>query len=243
MADSSRRSVIRAFGALAAMPLLSVAGAASAAVRPIRFPTGLVDLTRVLERDLADGATIRVVRRWECEFGSFGAGARVNARQIASKVEAPAALAAFARIEEQREVTGLFPVELDRNGIMVGWTDGQPDSIQGAIDRAIGAIEAAVPPAEELSSAREFLSSLGAAAASVVSQVPRDLFFPEAGERAETRPMTLPGGVPASYEVAIESAASLVSGLLEHTERRVVTHIGESSRTTLERWEIGARGL
>lgn len=80
MAKINRQNVIRAFGELAAMPLLSLPVRALAAVRPIRFPFGQIELTRVLERDLTDGATIRVMRRWECEFGSFGAGARVNAR-------------------------------------------------------------------------------------------------------------------------------------------------------------------
>lgn len=123
---------------------------------------------------------------------------------------------------------------------MVGWTDARPDTMKDAIDRAMGTIEAAILPTDEVLGAREFLSSLGAAAASVVSQVPRDLFFPEPGERTEIRPMILPGGVSTRFEVAIENAADPLSGLLEHSERRVVTHMGDSSRTTLERWEIAA---
>lgn len=90
--------------------------------------------------------------------------------------------------------------------------------------------------------ARSFISSIGNAASGLVSQLPRDLFYPATGQSVETQPVMLAGGLQGSFEVAIAASADPQTGLLRHSERRVTTRIGDSSRETREAWRIVPEG-
>ncbi|MBY6015253.1 hypothetical protein KUV75_10140 [Qipengyuania gaetbuli] len=143
MPGSDRRSVVRALGALAVLPMLPAPLAAATRTRPA-FPSAALVLERTLDRHLANNALIRVTRSWSCTFRALGAGAVVDASQISAKVEAPPSLAAFARMEEARDASAIFPVQLDRSGLIVGWDEETGPDIGTAVARAMDVIEAAV---------------------------------------------------------------------------------------------------
>lgn len=232
---------MRALGALAVLPMLPAPLAAASRARPA-FPSATLVLERTLDRHLADNALIRVTRCWSCTFQALGAGAVVDASQISAKVDAPPSLAAFARMEEARDASAIFPVQLDRSGLIVGWDEETGPDIGTAVARAMDVIEAAVANPGERQEARSFISSIGNAASGLVSQVPRDLFYPATGQSVETQPVTLAGGLQGSFEVAIAASADPQTGLLRQSERRVTTRIGDSSCETREAWRIVPEG-
>lgn len=237
MKPSDRRTFLRRMTALAAFPLLP-APLAAAGRGTVAFPAGPIELERQLDRHLADGALIRVRRSWLCAFEALGAGARVRATQVSASVDAPPALAAFAQIEQQRDASGIFPLELDRAGMIVGWEGKADAGLDQAVMRALALIRSAVIDGDAQREAAAFVRQVASAAAALVSAVPRDLFFPEPGRRAETHPVPLAGGLTGSYEVVVEAEAGGPGGLLSFSERRVTTRIGESSRETREAWTI-----
>ena len=239
MSDSDRRAAVRTLAALAVLPLVPAPlRAAGPGPGPVVFPRGGVVLERLLERQLADGARIAVTRSWACSFATLGAGARVEARQVAVQVDAPAALSAFARLEESRDASGIFPLELDRTGAIVGWRADGGSGVGEAVERAIAQIDAHVTQATERQDARSFVAGIGETASALVSQIPRDLFFPVPGSRKESRPVELADGLKGSYEVAMTASTQPQSGLLDVCERQIATQVGETRRETREVWRI-----
>lgn len=238
MRDSNRRTVIGAIAVALALPLLGTPPAVRARAARIAFPTRPIRLTRELRRDLGGNDRLTVVRSWDCSFESHGEGARVSARQVDVEVSAPLALARMAEIERDRAVTGLFPMELDRSGLITGWPDDRAQGIEPAVTRALQSLASLDLSEDDAADARRYLSAIGRTAAAIVSQVPRDLFFPETGRSSENRAVTLPDGTPGSYEVTIEARVDPVSGFLRSSERRIVTRIDTSERTASERWSI-----
>lgn len=237
MSQASRRNVLNALGWCAALPALSISIPLAARARSVRFPERPLRLRRELERGLGGGASLLVTREWECRFSALESGARIEARQLAVTVDAPPPLASLAEIERKREVTGLFPMTLDSNGVIVGWPEGDA-SIQHAVERASRLIEERAREQNASQDVRRQLAEIGRTAASLVSQVPRDLFFPQAGKRSESRALDLPGGAEGSYEVSVSVSAEPASGLLRQSERRIVTRIGDSARVSRETWAI-----
>ena len=214
---------------------LPVGGSAKASA--VAFPEGRFRLRRVLERGLGGGGAIIVTRDWGCRFTKLASGAQLDAQQIGGDVKAPPVLAALADIERKREVSGLFPMRLDRSGTIVDWADGST-SIANAVAQASRVIDRKALEQAAETDAKRYLAEIGKTAASLVSQVPRDLFFPEAGKRSESRKLALPGGGSGSYEVTISARARVSSGLLIESERRIVTRIGDSARVSRETWSI-----
>ncbi len=238
MKDCNRRTAIGALAAGLAMPLLGAPLKLAARGQPIAFPARPVLLSRELERDLGQHESVLVVRTWDCSFAQIGAGAAIAAKQVASRVTAPPALAALAEIERDRKVSGLFPMQLDRAGLIVGWPDEGKSGIEPAVAHALERLEALDLSHAEDADARRYFAEIGKTAAALVSQVPRDLFFPAEGRSSDKRAMTLPDGTSGSYEVTIEARAKPSSGLLDYSEKRIVTRIGGSERTARERWSI-----
>ena len=211
--------------------------AAAATRAGVAFPNGPVRLRRELVRGLGDGAAIVVTRDWECRFILTASGARVEATQVAVDVEAPAPLAALAEIERKREVTGLFPLEIDKHGVIVDWSEASGDIAQ-AIRQAAIAMDHKAAEQDAGADAKRYLAEIGKTAAALVSQVPRDLFFPQTGELYEQRDLPLAGGVKGSYEVTMLASTKPGGALLDHSERRIVTRVGDSSRVSRESWTI-----
>src|SRR5687768_14615177 len=144
MSVADRRTVLRlATGALL-LPLASAVAAHPAS--PLsRFspPDGPMLYSRRLERMLVDGAIFSVVRRFEVRFEHRAGGYQVDGRQIDVEVEAPEQLAAFARIEREREERGLFPLLLDEGGTIAGGA-GKPFAtrLDAAVREAFAVLEA-----------------------------------------------------------------------------------------------------
>lgn len=226
-----------AIAASLALPLLGLP-VRGAAMSKVSFPQWPVRLTRRLERGLGDGASLIVSRTWECRFELAGSGATIAARQMAVDVVAPPALSALAEIERRREASGLFPMQLDASGAIVGWSQNQTD-LDHAVAAARAAIESKDLQARQEDDAKRYVAAMGRTAAAVVSQVPRDLLFPRAGERREERALDLPGGGKGMYELTVRASAQPASGLLKSSERHIVTRVGQSSRTSSESWSIG----
>jgi hypothetical protein len=108
--ETSRRELLRAVMAATLLPVFagSVSASAVAQARSIAPPSVPMLLTRRLMRELTGGYSIFRIR-----FGAVNGGFRVDGSQVASSVKAPPNLAEFARLEQQRVETGLFPLELD----------------------------------------------------------------------------------------------------------------------------------
>lgn len=236
MSGSSRRRALEIMGWAMAMPALSLPVRLAAAAK-VQFPAGSFVLRRRLERGLGDGAAVVVTRDWECGFRPQGEGALIEARQIAVEVDAPPMLAALADVERRREVTGLFPMTLDGRGRIAGWSEGQA-GLEAALQAAKSFMERHLPAPSDARDAKRYLAAMSQTAAAAVSQVPRDLFFPQTGERSAQRALELPGGGEGRYEVTIRASAREADGLLEMSERQIVTHLGDSQRASRERWSI-----
>ena len=238
MSSSDRRGALSALFALSTLAGLGLPVRAFAMHRHVRFPAGSLVLKRKLWRELGGGAAIEVRREWRLNFFEEGTGARVLGQQTNCTASAPEQLSAFTKLECEREVTGLFPMELRPDGLIAKWPSAKSVGIDRAIDSAAERLNAITLPEGEKDAAKRYFAEIGRTSAEFVSQVPRDLFFPETGRRSQSRELKLPDGQTGSYELTVEAKACQESGLLERSERRIVTRVGESARTSLERWTL-----
>ena len=95
-------------------------GAQVAEAAGFRAPGEPMRLTRVLERELGDGAKVTVTRTWRVRFVAHAAGYTVEGEQIAAEVDAPPRLAVLAEVERKNPHAGPFPIALDQAGLIVG---------------------------------------------------------------------------------------------------------------------------
>lgn len=236
----ARRLALAAVLAGAALaPVPAAQGAARWHAAGSRFPAPAVPMRLVREwrRDLPDGQQIVSRRTYAVHFVAEGDGFRLDGRLLSVEVEAPAKLAALARIEQARPDAGLFPIRLDAHGAIAGAT-----GLAHAPSRAeAGAVVAGM--LDRLRDARAehdegstFVQQWQASAPA--AHWPADLFRPEPGERRETRTIALPDGEMGAIEVVTAAQCDGTSGLLARFERTVVTRSGGQQRTTRERWEL-----
>ena len=215
--------------------------ALAAGGRPIAPPAGPMLYSRTLVRSLAGGATLSVSRDFEIRFLPKVAGFRVEGWQVAASVEAPEAVAALARMEEQRIEDGVFPLELDGLGRIVS-TDKESDA--AVFDRAAALasrqIEAQDLPMDERAVLSNFIESVHQAASSVTSELPTTLFAPAEGRIAESRAIALPGGGAGEMASVFEAHVDPATGLMRSASRQVVTMLDGTSRTTTENWALAA---
>ncbi|UVI39917.1 hypothetical protein [Qipengyuania spongiae] len=214
--------------ALGRMP--SPLRAAEIAVHP---PTSPMRLRRVVERDLADGKLLIVTRDWQCEFVRESEDITVSGRQVAVEVDAPPALAPLSAIEKNRVDEGLFPARLDLTGQIVSMNTAQDDTaIRKGVDVA-RTIFASMPPGPlDGADPEAFMVQLIGTSAQAISRVPRDLFYPVAGEWTETRSVDL-GDTQGEIEIRVLTTTR-PDGLLERTERAVRTRYGGRDRHSRE---------
>ena len=238
MGSSNRRTVLSGIAAAGGLSLLGLPVRLAAKSRTVEFPSKPFRLRRVLERDLGQGAQLSVQRDWRCRFDPAESGAQVVGAQTRCSVIVPPALSALGEIERKREVTGLFPMQLDANGIIRGWEHDRPLGIAAALEQARKRIASLPLEAEEKRDAQTYLAAVAGKAAELVSTVPRDLFFPATGTRTETRALILGGGLKGSYEVTVSARSQAASSLLAFSERRIVTRIGDSERLAREHWSV-----
>ena len=220
------------------MPVRAAAAPGQSAPAVFNPPAGSVLLTRELRKTLSDGKVIVSRRRYAIRFHPNATGYRVDGELVSADVEAPPELAQLADVERTRTDEGLFPLALDRDGLIL--------EQQGADDPAAAA--------RTMAAAREFLAKAQmtdaerAAALAMVAKLqtqarsaggnwPADLFRPASGEHQESRELPLPDGSTGKVTVTI-TASDAAGGLLDRMQRRVVTELGGSARLSTETWTL-----
>ncbi|WP_370033964.1 hypothetical protein [Qipengyuania mesophila] len=238
MTAYDRRMVLRAMGALAAACACGINPKAWASVPTFVIPHRPFILRRELERGLAHGDSLLVIREWRGHFEHSERGTLVDGAQISCTVDAPAVLEPIAAIERERIAPGPFPAELDAEGRIVddpAVTVGT--SRTAAVRAALVVLERLGASSTEMIEAREYLGKLAEASGTIISEIPPDLFFPVVGEASERRDLALPGGVKGEVSVQLAARAG-PGGLLESLDRRISTRIGEDARNSRETWHL-----
>lgn len=233
----TRRALLRGAlaGPLLAFPALA-ALAEDGAGRPV--PQGTFVLTRQIERVMADGTSIAVIRRWQIRFEPSGRGMQVLGHQISAEVDAPPRLAELAQVERTRPTDGMFPILLSGDGRIFGaGDDREGDAVAEALRIASEMIARVDGPEQATDAALSNLALLQAAGTSLLETLPADLFFPLTGAQDERRALTLPGGEQGDIELH-RMASSGADGMLERIERRVISTLGNSRRESRETWSL-----
>ncbi|WP_369026439.1 hypothetical protein [Qipengyuania sp. RANM35] len=240
MDNWNRRESLRVLGAGGILMLAGLALPmplrATTAARSV--PNGGFRLTRLLERELFDGASLRVERSWSCRFSVAGRGMLVEGADLDCLVSAPPALGALAEMERSRKGTGPFPALLDASGRIADFASEPMVDATKVIDAALAVLSHKGAKGAELIDARRALSQLTAAAQQSLSEVPGDLFFPLEETRTLQREIEIAPGTEGRIDVETRSSADPATGLLVTSERRIMTRIGEDERLAREVWRL-----
>lgn len=235
---TDRRRVLRLAAAALLLPMLP-AGIARAAT-PARFtpPAGPMLYTRRLERGMGGGHRFVVARRFTVQFVPVAGGYRVDGEQAGVEVEAPDALAEFARIERERQETGLFPLLLDADGgIAGGMGTAVATRLDEAVRVALSQVQAQAHTPAERSELERFITAFHQGATRLMTELPHDLFAPGA-PRQETREVALPGGDSGVVTVSFAATRDPATGMMREALREVVTTLDGGQRRTLENWTL-----
>jgi hypothetical protein len=194
---------------------------------------------RKLRRELSGGFSVAAERQFEIHFVGLGAGYRVEGRQLGSTIEAPPNLEALARLEQERLEEGMFPLDLDREGIIrSGPASVAMPNLQQAIDIALSQLTAGLDSAAQLGEVRTFMAGLQQAAGTLSSAMPPDLFVPPSSVQRASREIDLPGGLHGSFSTEYSGSISQDTGLLAHARRVILTETGGTRRETVESWTL-----
>jgi len=240
MSAADRRALLRLVAAAMLFPAVSAvpvaAGAQGARFAP---PAGPMLYTRRLERPLADGARLVASRSYAVRFEPVDGGYRVTGEQVGVEVSAPERLAAFARIEREREETGPFPLRLDANGQIVGGP-AAPLSTQldAAVREAIAELDARPRDPAERAELLRFVNAVHQTAGRLTTELPADLFAPPARPRTERREVALPNGEAGQVTVTFSAFADPATGLMRQAVREVLTELEGNRRRTIESWQL-----
>jgi hypothetical protein len=241
-AACDRRAVLRLAAGAMLLPLASAAGAhPSSPGTAFAPPDGPMLYTRRLERVFPDGARFTVARSFEVRFEHWGDGFRVEGRQVGVEVEAPEALAAFAKLEREREreERGLFPLLLEADGsISEGAGAPLATRLDDAVRESLALIEARAHEAAEHAELVRFVQAFHQSAGRLVTELPPDLFAPPPDPRVESRAVALPGGDSGEVTVTFAAARDPATGLMREALREVVTALEGDRRRTLETWQL-----
>lgn len=154
-------------------------------------------------------------------------------------MDTPPSLQFLAKIEQERIETGLFPITLSSGGMI---TTGEQNPSSEAFERAVMAaarhINQAALAADDARLTIEALSALQKSASELTSNLPSDLFRPRQPHWRVDRNIDLPNGLSGNVEVTFDARMDAAGQLMEHCERRIVSSIGGSSRTSSEMWEL-----
>lgn len=202
-------------------------------------PSAPMLYTRRLDRALPGGEAFVVSRSFSVTFvPEPGGGYRVDGEQVAVKVDAPEALAAFARMEEARREKALFPLHLDQAGLIAGEEDYAPPR---QLEQAIAAVLAHVDKGSagpERAEAAAFVSAVHGRSEALVSHLPHDLFAPQDERTSATRSFMLPGGAQGEVSATYVSVSNPKTGLMQSARREVITRVEGSRRKTVESWTL-----
>lgn len=236
-----RREAAGRIAAAALLPFAALGSplsSAEAAPRVPATPAGRFLLERVLTRELGDGASIVVTRRWRIGFAAARPGMSVSGEQTFAEVVAPPRLSPLAQLEQARSTAEMFPIRLDRTGQIAGTERGMDAAhLMRAIDTGRALLERAGAP-DAAQDARGFMAQLAAMGAEAVSTIPRDLFFPAPARKSAMRDVALPDGSKGTIKVDTDASVYVETGLLRASERVIVTRIGSSTRASREGWSL-----
>lgn len=232
------RALGAALAVLAVPAGLAAPSPAHAQLPAFRAPKGPLVLTREVRRTLADGQQLVVRRRYLVRIHAAEGGFAVTGDLTGVEVEAPAAMADLAEVERQRPDLGLFPLQLDATGLIVG-RPAPLETVDAA--RARSAMTAYLArtdlTAAERTAAQAMAAKLQAQGQAAGNAWPADLFRPAPGKRSEERELALPDGRSGHVTVTVE-ASDGAGGLLAQMERRVITRLDGTERLSLERWTL-----
>jgi hypothetical protein len=204
-------------------------------------PAGAMLFTRSLRREMIDGAAMGATRTFAIRFVALADGFAVEGEQSgAAIVEAPPSLETFAKLERERRETGLFPLKLDRTGLIVEYPadTAQSPQLDRAVEEALHRIAASNRSDDEQMAMRVFVLGLQQAAAALVAAPPADLFRPSSVPLGEHRTVALPDGGTGEVSLTFTARLDPVTGLMREAERVVLTRLAGTERRTRERWTL-----
>ena len=238
-----RRQVLRAAATALLLPLLSAPGVLRAQDlaqdKAFAPPRGPMLYTRRIERSLPGGHRFSVSRSFAIRFREEARGYRVEGEQVAVEVDAPESLESFAAMERQRREGSLFPLLLDRQGMIAAEAEAEEaPRLDQAVQEALQRIaQLPVPQADE-ADLTSFVRAVHANAAQLLTALPRDLFAPADQGSSESRTLALPGGSEGVVTVAFDADAEPITGLMRSARREIVTEFAGSLRRTMESWTL-----
>ncbi|TRD11329.1 hypothetical protein FGU71_05345 [Erythrobacter insulae] len=192
-------------------------------------------------RDLADRNRVTVRRSWQVRFAAQGRGFAISGTQISAKVEAPARLKPIAQVEEQRSTAGMWPILLSGAGrILAAGSATQETDLAAAVKAAEELISERIEPAEQKALHAHYLSQFQQASASLMDQLPPDLFFPDGKGQSMVRALDLSNGLKGEFEVTYQANSAQNAQWLSDAERQITTRIGEDVRSSSEKWRLTA---
>jgi len=240
---STRRSFVAALlgmGLLGGRPLSGPLWAAPES--PLPLPDRPMRLTRVLTRALGEGRSpaITVRRWWDVAFERQGRGIVVSGRQTGAEVDAPAKLAEIARIEQQRDASGMLPLMLSDRGAIIPLpgVPSESDAVSAALRVAESMIARQPIPAEERARISHYLAEVHRAGSGVLNALPGDLLFPAGVPISQSETVALPDGITGEFAFTYAAATQPDAPWLARAERRVVTRVAGSERQAAETWNL-----
>lgn len=243
MITSTRRTLLAALLGLGAVggPRGLIAPLLAAPDLPLRLPDTPLRLDRVLQRGIGEAAAITVRRSWDVRFERQGRGIITTGVQITAEVSAPPHLAALARIEQQRDTNGMFPLILAEDGLILtpGSTPVSSDAIADALRAAETLIARQPVPADERERYRLYLAQVHQAGATVLDTLPSDLLFPAGAPVEHSETIALPDGLSGQFSLSYSAQPQADAPWLQRAERRVVTEITGLTRSASEVWTLG----
>ncbi len=215
---------------IAAQPVFAEGG------RPVFTPPATpVTLTRTLYRPLPDGKEIVVRRRYELRFSPDGEGFRLDGRLLDANIDGPPQLAKLADLEKTRPEPNLFPVLLNRHGLILAKEPAPiiTDQTNRAMTGAQALIADTLPPKAHLD-ATQALNTFGEAIKA--SAWPQLLFNPGTAEESINHEVKMADGSIGQVTVTIRAAQSSPGHLPEWMERTITTRLAQTERSTREIW-------
>ena len=245
MIASTRRSFVAALlgmGMLGGRPLSGPLLAAPDG--PLPLPDRPLRLTRVLTRGLGEGGSpgITVRRWWDVMFERQGRGLVVSGRQTGAEVEAPPKLAEIARIEQQRDASGMLPLMLSDRGTIITAPAAPAES--DALATALRAAEAVIArqsalPGNERARISYYLAEVHRAGSGLLEVLPDDLLFPSGPPVDRRETVALPDGLTGQFALRYKAEPQPDAPWLARAERQVVTSVGGFDRHAAETWTLG----
>lgn len=241
MARFNRRGALGLMGHCTGLVLAGSTSALRAQAPPRVFlpPTGPVQFTRVLVRDLADAAALTVTRQWQIRFVPMGRGFRVEGEQVGVEVAAPAGLERLTQIERERVEHTVFPLSLSTAGrILGGGSEASPEPVVEATRLALARMAQTGIKPPDITDARHFLAGLQASAVESLAKIPEDLFFPELSSWEIDQTLDLPGSENGAIVVRFMATLDAAGQCLSLGQREITTTFGDIARKTTERWTL-----